>query len=51
KSYFERQKEFIFKSVEVLIYVFDIESHEEEKDLDHFYGVLEAIEHFSPDAR
>lgn len=51
ESYFERDRETIFRSVELLIYVFDIESEDPEKDFDHFIGVLEAIEENSPDAR
>jgi Ras-related GTP-binding protein A/B len=51
ESYFERDRETIFRSVELLIYVFDIESDSPEKDFDHFCGVLEAIEENSPDAR
>ena len=35
----------------MLIYVFDIESDNPEKDFDHFAGVLEAMEENSPDAR
>ena len=51
ESYFERDRETIFRGVELLIYVFDIESETPEKDFDHFCGVLEAIEENSPDAR
>jgi Ras-related GTP-binding protein A/B len=51
ESYFERDRETIFRSVELLIYVFDIESESPEKDFDHFCGVLEAMEENSPDAR
>jgi Ras-related GTP-binding protein A/B len=51
ESYFERDRETIFRGVEMLIYVFDIESDSPEKDFDHFAGVLEAIEENSPDAR
>lgn len=51
ESYFERDRETIFRSVELLIYVFDIESESPEKDFEHFAGVLEAIEENSPDAR
>ena len=47
----QRDRETIFRSVELLIYVFDIESDNPEKDFDHFSGVLEAIEENSPDAR
>mmetsp|Transcript_10674 Transcript_10674/g.16109 ORF Transcript_10674/g.16109 Transcript_10674/m.16109 type:complete len:433 (-) Transcript_10674:1209-2507(-) len=51
ESYFERDRQTIFRSVELLIYVFDIASDCPEKDFDHFIGVLEAIEENSPDAR
>jgi Ras-related GTP-binding protein A/B len=51
ESYFERDRETIFRSVELLIYVFDIASDCPDKDFDHFIGVLEAIEENSPDAR
>jgi Ras-related GTP-binding protein A/B len=51
ESYFGRDRETIFRGVEMLIYVFDIESDSPEKDFDHFAGVLEAIEENSPDAR
>ncbi|KAI2505902.1 Gtr1/RagA G protein conserved region [Fragilaria crotonensis] len=51
ESYFDRDRETIFRSVELLIYVFDIESDNPEKDFDHFCGVLEAIEENSPGAR
>jgi Ras-related GTP-binding protein A/B len=51
ESYFERDRETIFRSVELLIYVFDIESETPEKDFDHFSGVLQAIEENSPDSR
>lgn len=51
ESYFERDRETIFRSVELLIYVFDVASDCPEKDFDHFAGVLEAIEENSPDAR
>lgn len=41
ESYFDSQRDLIFRSVEVLIYVFDVESADTEKDLSHFMGVLE----------
>jgi|EP00624_Nannochloropsis_granulata_P000051 Ras-related GTP-binding protein A/B len=41
ESYFDSQRDLIFRSVEVLIYVFDVESADTEKDLSHFVGVLE----------
>lgn len=51
ESYFDSQRDLIFRSVEVLIYVFDVESADTEKDLSHFVGVLEAIDQYSPDAK
>ncbi len=43
ESYFESQRDLIFRNVEVLIYVFDIESKEKAKDLAFFQSCLEAI--------
>ncbi|TFJ83921.1 hypothetical protein NSK_005017 [Nannochloropsis salina CCMP1776] len=51
ESYFDSQRDLIFRSVEVLIYVFDVESADTEKDMSHFMGVLEAIDQYSPDAK
>eukprot|EP00639_Heterosigma_akashiwo_P004192 CAMPEP_0194584794 /NCGR_PEP_ID=MMETSP0292-20121207/17287_1 /TAXON_ID=39354 /ORGANISM="Heterosigma akashiwo, Strain CCMP2393" /LENGTH=304 /DNA_ID=CAMNT_0039439955 /DNA_START=216 /DNA_END=1131 /DNA_ORIENTATION=- len=51
ESYFDSQRDLIFRGVEVLIYVFDIESAELEKDFAHYEGVLEAMEQNSPDAK
>jgi len=51
ENYFESQRDHIFRSVELLIYVFDIESRELEKDMNHFDGCLEAIEQNSEHAK
>ncbi|CAM9307379.1 unnamed protein product [Hapterophycus canaliculatus] len=51
ESYFNYQQEFIFRSVEVLIYVFDVESNDVSGDLERYRGVLEAVERNSSDAR
>mmetsp|Transcript_1765 Transcript_1765/g.5021 ORF Transcript_1765/g.5021 Transcript_1765/m.5021 type:complete len:305 (-) Transcript_1765:284-1198(-) len=51
ESYFDSQRDEIFRGVEVLIYVFDIETPDASKDFTYFDGVLEAIEQNSPDAR
>ncbi|KDO29761.1 Ras-like GTP-binding protein A [Saprolegnia parasitica CBS 223.65] len=51
ENYFESQRDHIFRSVELLIYVFDIESRELEKDMNHFDGCLEAIEQNSESAK
>jgi len=50
ESYFDPQREAMFRGVEVLIYVFDIESNEIDHDMKQFSNVLEAIEKNSPDA-
>lgn len=51
ETYFNVQQDFIFRSVEVLIYVFDVESSDVPGDLERYHGVLEAVEANSPDAR
>ena len=43
ESYFESQRDLIFRNVEVLIYVFDVESKEKAKDMAFFQSCLEAI--------
>ncbi|XP_064456634.1 ras-related GTP-binding protein A-like [Ornithodoros turicata] len=43
ENYFASQKDTIFRNVEVLIYVFDVESRELEKDLHYYQSCLEAI--------
>jgi len=50
ENYFESQRDQIFRNVEVLIYVFDIESPEKKKDLDNFKKCLEAIRSNSKNA-
>jgi len=51
ENYFESQKDQIFRNVEVLIYVFDIESHERKKDLEYFSNCLDAIKQNSKNAQ
>ncbi|KAL0591491.1 hypothetical protein ABG067_001089 [Albugo candida] len=51
ENYFESQRDHIFRSVELLIYVFDIESREIDKDMAHFEGCLEAIDQNSSNAK
>lgn len=50
ESYFDSQKDTIFRNVEVLIYVFDIDSGDIEYDIKSFDDVLESMEQNSPDA-
>jgi len=50
ENYFESQRDQIFRNVEVLIYVFDIESPERKKDLENFENCLQAIRQNSKNA-
>lgn len=50
ENYFESQRDHIFSNVAVLIYVFDIESAQTEKDLAYYEGCLEAITQNSDNA-
>ncbi|EDV28405.1 Ras-related GTP-binding protein A [Trichoplax sp. H2] len=51
ENYFTSQRDNIFRNVEVLIYVFDVESSELEKDMHYYQTCLEAILQNSPQAR
>lgn len=51
RNYLDNMRDHIFRSVQLLIYVFDIESDEEGSDSVQFAEVLEALEQHSPDAR
>uniref|UniRef100_A0A0V0GD56 Putative gtp-binding protein n=2 Tax=Triatominae TaxID=70999 RepID=A0A0V0GD56_TRIDM len=51
ENYFASQRDNIFRNVEVLIYVFDVESREIEKDLRYYQSCLEAIIQNSPEAK
>lgn len=51
ENYFASQRENIFRSVEVMIYVFDVESREFDKDLHYYQSCLEAILQNSPQAK
>lgn len=50
ESYVGSQRENIFSDVAVLIYVFDIESREVERDLDTYSGIIKALKQSSPTA-
>ena len=50
EQYFDEQRDTIFKDVEVLIYVFDIDSGDLENDIILFDGILDALEDNSPGA-
>jgi len=51
ENYFSSQIDHIFRNVSVLIYVFDIESRELQKDLMYYRSCLEAIQENSKDAK
>jgi len=51
ENYFQSQRDHIFRNVQVLIYVFDIESHELQKDMHYFTSCLEALQHNSASAK
>lgn len=51
ENYFSTHRDNIFRNVEVLIYVFDVESRELERDMHYFRTCLEALCQFSPSAK
>ncbi|KAK7573506.1 hypothetical protein V9T40_010697 [Parthenolecanium corni] len=51
ENYFASQRDNIFRNVEVLIYVFDVESRELDEDMHYYQSCLEAILQYSPDAK
>ncbi|KHN79496.1 Ras-related GTP-binding protein A [Toxocara canis] len=51
ENYLASQKDQIFKNVQVLIYVFDVESRELEKDYRYYQSCLEALLQNSPNAK
>ncbi|KAJ4462428.1 putative Ras-related GTP-binding protein A [Paratrimastix pyriformis] len=50
-SFFQRQREYIFQDVQILVYVFDIESQDIRKDVEYFQNALEALGAISPQAK
>ncbi|XP_014245905.1 ras-related GTP-binding protein A isoform X1 [Cimex lectularius] len=51
ENYFVSQRDNIFRNVEVLIYVFDVESREIDKDLHYYQSCVGAILENSPEAK
>ncbi|CAF3211029.1 unnamed protein product [Rotaria socialis] len=51
ECYFATQKDNIFKNVEVLIYVFDVQSQDLDKDLHYYQSCLESIIQHSSNAK
>ena len=50
ESYLNSQRESVFSDASVLIYVFDIESREVDKDLETYSAVITALKEYSPTA-
>ncbi|CAF0840814.1 unnamed protein product [Brachionus calyciflorus] len=51
EHYFTAQRDNIFRNVEVLIYVFDVESRDIDKDIHSYQSCLESISQQSPNAK
>jgi len=51
ENYFSSQRDHIFRNVEVLIYIFDVESKELQKDMSYYRSCVEAIQQNSKDAK
>ncbi|KAJ3416631.1 hypothetical protein HDV05_000913 [Chytridiales sp. JEL 0842] len=51
ENYIASQRDHIFRNVEVLIYVFDVESREHDKDMQYYQSCLDAILANSKDAK
>lgn len=51
ENYFSSQRNHIFRNVQVLIFVFDVDSREPEKDIFYYKQCLEALQQNSPDAK
>jgi len=51
ENYFSSQRDHIFRNVEVLIYIFDVESRELKKDIQSYRSCIEAIQQNSKDAK
>eukprot|EP00472_Partenskyella_glossopodia_P009007 CAMPEP_0197529672 /NCGR_PEP_ID=MMETSP1318-20131121/29195_1 /TAXON_ID=552666 /ORGANISM="Partenskyella glossopodia, Strain RCC365" /LENGTH=326 /DNA_ID=CAMNT_0043085227 /DNA_START=42 /DNA_END=1021 /DNA_ORIENTATION=- len=51
EAFFNSERANTFSGVHVLIYVFDVDSHEHKKDIDQFKSCLASINELSPEAR
>jgi len=51
ENYLSSQRDHIFRNVQVLIYVFDVESRDAERDLYYYRQSLEALQQNSNDAK
>lgn len=51
ENYFSNQRDNIFRNVEVLIYVFDVESRDPDRDIHYFRTCLDGLSQYSPEAK
>ena len=51
QGFFTTHRDSVFKNVEVLIYIFDIESREVHRDIQNYQCCVEALIQYSPDAK
>jgi len=51
ENYFSSQRDHIFRNVEVLIYIFDVESRELQKDIQYYRSCLDAMLQNSKEAK
>jgi len=51
ENFLKAQRPYIFSNVEVLLYVFDVSSSNEERDLRYYESALKALNEFSPEAK
>ena len=51
ENYFESQRDHIFRNVQVLIYVFDIESRQLQTDMEYYASCLQAVQQNSKNAK
>jgi len=50
-NFLKSQRPFIFSNVEVLLYVFDVGSQNEEKDFNYYESCIKALQEYSPAAK
>jgi len=50
-NYLNNQREHIFSNVSVLIFVFDVESRDVQKDIQYFSAAMKAMQQYSSSAR
>jgi Ras-related GTP-binding protein A/B len=51
ENYLSQQRQHVFSNVGVLIYVFDIESHDVDRDMTTYFNIIYALTQYSPSAK